>query len=363
MKKANHKAEICHNKAKLAKLKAEVKFAQHKKNQAHKKVTDSMTIEEIKLKIKTAGRRERNYLRWQWMNYQNKDKKNAKVKKAMSKKIAKATKKLNKIKDKVAKKSLADQSGCEKIVGHAKQKASKILNSAKLDLKKLNTSKKSLGHTVRLNSAKKQVLRVMGIKNKMLKTARKQAKKCDKIHKKAMKVQIKKLKQQKHKHKKNLTAVMLDIRKIKAKLNTKLADAEELKLKAELREKLSTKNRITIEITTIETDIYERLPSVEQTVLSSLHQDVFYKANDHIVKQAKLEIVQSQDIIVQSSYEITIVETEITTITQSTESEEVKKDKLAKLNHKKSKLHAKVKKAKKVKAKAHSKRKARIKKK
>lgn len=136
MKKANHKAEICHNKAKLAKLKAEVKFAQHKKNQAHKKVTDSMTIEEIKLKLKTAGRREKNYLRWQWMNYQNKDKKNAKVKKAMSKKIAKATKKLNKIKDKVAKKSLADQSGCEKIVGHAKQKASKILNSAKLDLKK-----------------------------------------------------------------------------------------------------------------------------------------------------------------------------------------------------------------------------------
>jgi len=72
MKKANHKAEICHNKAKLAKLKAEVKFAQHKKNQAHKKVTDSMTIEEIKLKLKTAGRREKNYLRWQWINYQKK---------------------------------------------------------------------------------------------------------------------------------------------------------------------------------------------------------------------------------------------------------------------------------------------------
>merc|ERR1711977_546643 len=138
----------------------------------------------------------------------------------------------------------------------------------------------------------------------------------------------------KSKHKKNLNAVQLDVRKIKAKLNTKLDAAEELKLKVELRGKLKIKNSITIEITTIETDIYERLPSVEQTVLSSLHQDVFYKANDHIVKQAQLEIVQSQDIIVQVSYEITTIETEITTITQSTESEEVKKDKLAKLKHK-----------------------------
>jgi len=51
----------------------------------------------------------------------------------MAKKIAKETKKLNKIKDKVNKKSLATQSGCHKIIGKAKEQANKHLNSFKLD--------------------------------------------------------------------------------------------------------------------------------------------------------------------------------------------------------------------------------------
>jgi len=115
------------------KVKAAVKFAQHKKDQAHKKENGQMSIEEIKLKMKTASRREKNYLRWQWINIQKMQKRNHKVKKQMAKKIAKDTKKLNKIKDKVNKKSLATQSGCHKIVGHAKQKSGKLLNSSKLD--------------------------------------------------------------------------------------------------------------------------------------------------------------------------------------------------------------------------------------
>merc|ERR1712054_205244 len=108
---------------------------------------------------------------------------------------------------------------------------------------------------------KKQVIRAMGIKRKMLKIARKQAKKCDKVHKKTMKIQIKKLRKQKNKHRKNLNKVTLDIRKLKAKLNGKLSKADELKVNVEMRQKLKEKRQITIEITTIETDIYERLPS------------------------------------------------------------------------------------------------------
>merc|ERR1712124_155641 len=159
MKKANAKAEVCHHKAKLMKLKASVKFAQHKKDQAHTKENDDMTIEEIKLKIPTVGRREKNYLRWKWIQMQKNKKNNDKVKKAMAKKIAKKTKMLNKVKDKVNKKSLADQSGCHKIIGKAHQKASKMVNNSKLDLKKLKAEKKTTKNQKRENSAKKQVIR------------------------------------------------------------------------------------------------------------------------------------------------------------------------------------------------------------
>lgn len=133
LKHANHKAEICHNKAKLMKIKAVVKLAQHKKDAAHNKEQDDMTIEEIKLKMKTASRQKKNYLRWQWITIQNKKKNNDKIKIEMSKKIARVTKKLNRIKDKVNKKSLASQSGCAKIVGKAKQRSGKLVNSHKLD--------------------------------------------------------------------------------------------------------------------------------------------------------------------------------------------------------------------------------------
>jgi len=126
----------------------------------------------------------------------------------------------------------------------------------------------------------------MGIKRKMLKTARKQKKHCEKIHHKTMKIQIKKLKKEKHKHKKNLNKLTLDIRKLKAKLNGKLSKPEELKINVEIREKLNEKSRVTLDVTTIETDIYERLPTIQQTVISSLKQDVFYKANDSLAKQA-----------------------------------------------------------------------------
>lgn len=189
----------------------------------------------------------------------------------------------------------------------------------------------------------------------MLKVAKKQSKKCEKKHQKTMKIQIKKLKKEKGKSHKNLNIIIYDIRKLQAKLNGKLSKTEELKTKVEIRNKLSDKSRITLEITTIETDIYERLPTIQQSVIIDLHQDVFYKANYSLAKQAHLEIVQSTDIIVQYTYEITTIETEIVTITKSTESAEVKKTKIAKLKHKKAKHHAKVKKAKKVKAKAHAK--------
>lgn len=83
--------------------------------------------------MKTADNRKKNYLRWQWITLQNKKKNNDKIKIAMSKKIARVTKKLNRIKDKVNKKSLASQSGCAKIVGKAKFKSGKLVNSHKLD--------------------------------------------------------------------------------------------------------------------------------------------------------------------------------------------------------------------------------------
>lgn len=133
IKRANHKAEVCHNKAKLMKIKAVVKLAQHKKDAAHNTEKDDATIEEIKLKMKTASNHKKNYLRWQWITIQNRKRNNDKIKIQMSKKIAKVTKKLNRIKDKVSKKSLASQSGCAKIVGKAKFKAGKLVNSHKLD--------------------------------------------------------------------------------------------------------------------------------------------------------------------------------------------------------------------------------------
>jgi len=120
LKHANKKAELCHNKAKLMKIKAVIKLAQHKKDAAHNTEEDDETIESIKLKMKTASRRHKNYLRWQWITISNRKKNNNKIRLEMSKKIAIWTKKLNRIMDKVNKKSLASQSGCQKIVGKAK---------------------------------------------------------------------------------------------------------------------------------------------------------------------------------------------------------------------------------------------------
>jgi hypothetical protein len=119
-----------------------------------------------------------------------------------------------------------------------------------------------------------------------------------------IKADVKVFKKHKGQLHKNLKKVRLEIKDIKAKLRTKLDTKEETKLKATLREKLNTKSQTILEVTTIEEDIFIRLPVVEQTVITTVHQDVFYKANAAIVSQSSVEISQCEDIIVTSNIEV-----------------------------------------------------------
>jgi hypothetical protein len=358
IEKSKKKAEVCQNKAKLMKAKASLKLSQHKKSNANKKTDDIQTIKRIKLEMLTAGRVKKNNLRWQWTVLERKMKANKHIGKKMGKKAVKDAKKVNKLKEKVERKSLSTKSGSKQIVLKAKASANKLLNQAKLAFKKAQLKK----NPKELVMAKKMVINAERTKKKVLKTAKKQAKTADKKHKKIIKAQVKHLHKHKAKVHKNLKKVSLEIKHLKAKLRAKLSKDEDLKLKIQLKEKLASKSDYVLEITTIVEDIYIRLPPIEQTVISTVHQDVFYRANASISNQASYDIVSCEDTIVTTTVEITTIETQLVTIMQGEGSVEEKKAKALKLNFKKTKLHAKVKKAHKINAKAHAKKRVALKK-
>jgi hypothetical protein len=175
--KKKHELNIC--KAKLMKAKASLRVTQHKKNKANNDSEKHEKIKEIKIAMKTAGRKKRNFLRYKWTLLQRGLGKNKTIVKVMSKKEIKDLKKVNVQKDKCGRRSLAATSGSKKIIQKAKFKADKLINRSKLMFEQAKIKKDVRG----LVMAKKAVINAEKHKKVVMKIAKKQAKKVQKKHK------------------------------------------------------------------------------------------------------------------------------------------------------------------------------------